>query len=99
MEICVDCICFCYRIDSNSNGFVSVDELRNWIIFKVKEHLQSALRENIFLFTSIDAEVKDGRVSWKEYQTWFLKNRAGNNTGKNTELDRNIKGIELPFLL
>jgi len=67
-------------IDSNGDSYVSMNELQNWIISKVKEHIQSALRENIFLFTSIDTLPRNGRVSWEEYQSWFLKKNGLNST-------------------
>lgn len=57
-----------------------MNELQNWIISKVKEHIQGALRENIFLFTSIDTLPRNGRVSWEEYQSWFLKKNGLNST-------------------
>lgn len=87
------------RLDTNSDSYVSIDELRNWIISKVKEHLQGALRENVFLFTAIDTNPRNGQVSWSEYHTWFLK-KNGNNETVNTsnhnelhpELERNLKG-------
>ena len=44
----------------------------------VKEHLQGAVSENIFLFTSIDTDPRNGQASWKEYLAWFLK-KIGNN--------------------
>lgn len=78
---------------------MSVDELRNWIISKVKEHLQGAVRENIFLFTSIDTDPRNGQVSWKEYHAWFLKTSVNNDTSQpvnhdeaHPELERSIKG-------
>lgn len=73
-------------IDSNGDSFVSTNELQNWIISKVKEHIQGALRENIFLFTSIDTLPRNGRVSWEEYQTWFLK-KNGLNSSEFLNLD------------
>jgi hypothetical protein len=77
---------------------VSIDELRNWIISKVKEHLQGALRENIFLFTAIDMNPRNGHVSWTEYHSWFLKKNGNNDTKTgdhdemHPELERSIKG-------
>ena len=93
------------RLDTNSDGTVSVDELRNWIISKVKEHLQGAVRENIFLFTSIDTDPRNGQASWKEYHAWFLKKHGNNETSQRSnhdeahpELERSIKGIVLIIL-
>ena len=67
---------------------------------KVKEHLQGAVRENIFLFTSIDTDPRNGQASWKEYHAWFLKKNGNNDTGQSSnhdeahpELERSIKGI------
>ena len=77
---------------------MSTNELQNWIISKVKEHIQGALRENIFLFTSIDTLPRNGRVSWEEYQTWFLK-KNGLNSSEFLNLDeknpqtRTLRGI------
>lgn len=81
------------KIDINDNGYVSVDELRNWIISKVKEHLQGALRENIFLFTSIDKDPRNGQVSWDEYHAWFFKKNGINTT--ESEKDKNDNHAEL----
>ena len=84
------------RIDANDNGYISVDELKNYIISKVKEHLQGALRENIFLFTAVDINPRDGRASWVEYQTWFFKKNGINSTdldNKDGKLSRSIQGI------
>ncbi|XP_046458033.1 45 kDa calcium-binding protein-like [Daphnia pulex] len=84
-------------LDTNGDSYVSIDELRNWIISKVKEHLQGALRENIFLFTAIDMNPRNGHVSWTEYHTWFLKKNGNNNTKTgdhdemHPELERSIK--------
>lgn len=76
-----------------------MDELRNWIISKVKEHLQGALRENIFLFTSIDKDPRNGQVSWDEYHAWFFKKNGINTTesekdknDNHAELDRSLRG-------
>jgi len=86
------------KIDTNDNGYVSVDELRNWIISKVKEHIQGALRENIFLFTAIDTDPRNGAVSWDEYHAWFLKKNGINSTEfesphdeHHAELSRNLR--------
>merc|ERR1712137_328802 len=73
-------------IDSNGDNYVSTNELQNWIISKVKEHIQGALRENIFLFTSIDTLPRNGRVSWEEYHAWFLK-KNGLNASEFLNLD------------
>lgn len=77
---------------------MSIEELKNWILSKVKEHIQGALRENIFLFTSIDSGPRNGQISWKEYYVWFLKKHGINTTvetvGNEVDkgLDRAIKG-------
>ena len=93
-----------HRIDTNDNGYVSVDELRNWIISKVKEHIQGALRENIFLFTAIDTDPRNGAVSWDEYHAWFLKKNGINSTEfesphdeHHAELSRNLRGWSMNF--
>ncbi|KAK4011966.1 45 kDa calcium-binding protein [Daphnia magna] len=84
-------------LDTNGDAYVSIDELRNWIISKVKEHLQGALRENIFLFTAIDMNPRNGHVSWTEYHSWFLKKNGNNDTKPgdhdemHPELGRSIK--------
>ena len=86
---------------------MSIDELRNWIISKVKEHLQGALRENIFLFTAIDTNPRNGRVSWQEYHIWFLKKNGFNSSDsidnhdneKHPELVRSIRGNEKILLI
>lgn len=81
-----------FRLDTNSDSYVSVDELKNWILSKVKEHIQGALRENIFLFTSIDSNPRNGQISWNEYYVWLLK-KHGINTTMEAVKNESDKGL------
>lgn len=50
-----------FRADSNANGVLEVSELSSWITVKTKEHLTLALKENIFFFTTIDQNPRNGK--------------------------------------
>ncbi|XP_063231038.1 45 kDa calcium-binding protein isoform X10 [Bacillus rossius redtenbacheri] len=65
-----------YRADTDGDGFLSVQELANWINNKVQEHITQALQENFGLFTAIDIQPRNGVVSWSEYHAHFLKQRG-----------------------
>lgn len=61
------------KADSNANEVLELSELSSWITTKTKEHLSLALRENIFVFTAIDQNPRNGVVSWDEFHNYFLK--------------------------
>lgn len=61
------------KADSNANGVLELNELSSWITVKTKEHLTLALKENIFFFTTIDQNPRNGVVSWDEFHRYFLK--------------------------
>ena len=42
------------RADSNGNGFLSVDELEEWIVAKTKEHFEEARLQNSDVFRALD---------------------------------------------
>ena len=50
-----------FRVDTSKDKFLDEDELTEWISKKVKDHFTMALKENIFLFTSIDLNPKNGK--------------------------------------
>ncbi|XP_063231033.1 45 kDa calcium-binding protein isoform X5 [Bacillus rossius redtenbacheri] len=64
------------KADTDGDGFLSVQELANWINNKVQEHITQALQENFGLFTAIDIQPRNGVVSWSEYHAHFLKQRG-----------------------
>uniref|UniRef100_T1JJ73 45 kDa calcium-binding protein n=1 Tax=Strigamia maritima TaxID=126957 RepID=T1JJ73_STRMM len=59
------------KVDVDGNEELSPDELSNWISAKVKEHLDEAVRENIYLFTNVDKD-RNGLATWKEYHYAFM---------------------------
>lgn len=61
------------KADSNADGLLELSELSSWISSKIKEHLNLALKENIFMFTAIDQNPRNGQVSWDEFHRYFLK--------------------------
>ncbi|CAL4117612.1 unnamed protein product [Meganyctiphanes norvegica] len=64
------------KSDENADGELDLNELSSAISKKIKEHLSQALRENFYMFTSIDNNPKNGRISWEEYHAYFLKQRG-----------------------
>lgn len=61
------------KADTNGDGVLELTELSSWISKKIKEHLTLALKENFFMFTTIDLNPRNGVVSWDEYHRYFLK--------------------------
>lgn len=64
------------KSDTNADGELDLNELSVAVAKKIKEHLTQALRENFFMFTSIDNNPKNGRITWEEYHVYFLKQRG-----------------------
>lgn len=61
------------KADKNANEVLELSELSSWIAKKTKEHLTHALRDNVFTFTAIDLNPRNGVVSWEEFHAYFLK--------------------------
>ncbi|KAK3105428.1 hypothetical protein FSP39_025085 [Pinctada imbricata] len=60
-----------YKVDTDADGELSVDELESWIMDKINSHLDEALEENDHIFKHLDPD-GDGAVDWKEYYMHFL---------------------------
>ena len=52
---------YSFRADINGNEVLELSEISSRITFKTKEHLALALRENIFIFTAIDQNPRNGK--------------------------------------
>ncbi|KAJ9575277.1 hypothetical protein L9F63_025771, partial [Diploptera punctata] len=48
------CTCFYCRADVDKDKLLSLQELADWINWKIQEHINEALRENFGLFVAID---------------------------------------------
>ncbi|KFM70938.1 calcium-binding protein, partial [Stegodyphus mimosarum] len=84
------------KADTNQDGFLNVEELEIWIMNKVKEHFQRAVRDNFLIFTSLDKD-HNGRVSWEEFHVNFMieqgfnKTYAKNHPENHKHLKRKVK--------
>lgn len=59
------------KVDVDSDGLIKDQELEDWIVVKIQEHFDEAVRENENIFLTLDPD-KDGYVTWKEYLKKFL---------------------------
>lgn len=50
------------RADLNKDGNLDLNELETWMINKVKDHFQTAVRDNYLIFTALD---KDHNGKWQ----------------------------------
>lgn len=57
--------------DKNKDDFLDTEELNEWMIKKVKEHVEEAKRDNDNVFEHLDID-KDGKVTWTEFSIHFL---------------------------
>lgn len=48
-------------MDHNKNKYITVDELEEWIIDKVREHFQEAADDNKRVFEALDTD-NDGKA-------------------------------------
>lgn len=80
------------KADMNNDGYLNLDELETWMIQKVKEHFQTAVRDNYLIFTSLDKD-HNGRVTWNEYHINFMIQQGFNKTyaSKHPENHRHLK--------
>jgi len=82
--------------DVNSDDELDLKELSKWIEAKVKEHLDEAIRENVYLFTAVDKN-RNGIVTWKEYHVNFMMDQgfdekyAKNHAESHKNLDRKAR--------
>ncbi|MCL4125958.1 UNVERIFIED_CONTAM: hypothetical protein GTU68_049575 [Idotea baltica] len=81
------------KANENGDEFLDMVELIAWIAKRIREHLTQALRDNIFIFTAIDLNPRNGVVSWEEYLLYFLKNKGYNKTFIEEHMST-MKGME-----
>lgn len=60
LRLCA-CISF-YRVDTNQDKRLSINELEKWIASKVKEHYAQAVRDNFWIFSALDKN-HDGKCT------------------------------------
>ena len=73
-----------------------MQELAKFINFKIREHIDEAIRTNPIMFVEIDHKPRDGLVSWDEYQGYWLRGQGiqGDSHMKKSafdKLDRKVK--------
>ncbi|KAI4487380.1 hypothetical protein M0804_005529 [Polistes exclamans] len=64
------------RADVDENQLLDIQELAKWIHTKITEHIRRAVQENVGLFTAIDNNPRNGKVSWEEYHAHFLRSHG-----------------------
>ncbi|XP_049301507.1 45 kDa calcium-binding protein [Anopheles funestus] len=84
------------KADTNGDKHLTVQELAKFINFKIREHIDEAIRTNPIMFVEIDHKPRDGLVSWDEYQSYWLHEKGiqGDSHMKKAmfdKLDRKIK--------
>uniref|UniRef100_A0A182Y444 EF-hand domain-containing protein n=1 Tax=Anopheles stephensi TaxID=30069 RepID=A0A182Y444_ANOST len=84
------------KADTNGDKHLTVQELAKFINFKIREHIDEAIRTNPMMFVEIDHKPRDGLVSWDEYQSYWLHERGiqGDShmkKGMFDKLDRKVK--------
>ncbi|XP_050082019.1 45 kDa calcium-binding protein [Anopheles aquasalis] len=84
------------RADTNADKFLTVQELAKYINFKIREHIDDAIRTNPTMFVEIDHDPRDGLVSWEEYQMYWMREKGidGDSHMKKSvfdKLDRRVK--------
>ncbi|XP_053696222.1 45 kDa calcium-binding protein [Sabethes cyaneus] len=83
------------KADTNNDKHLTMQELAKYINYKIRDHIDNAIRNNPTTFVEIDQKPRDGLVSWDEYQTYAmrqkgLKEKHPQNSPFDT-LDRNVK--------
>lgn len=69
--------CYCiFRADTNKDKHLNVQELAKYINFKIRDHIDNAIRTNPSTFVEIDHKPRDGLVSWDEYQSFSLRQKG-----------------------
>lgn len=53
-------IYFCFRVDKDKDGQLSINEVSQYINLKIQEHINTAMQENYGLFMSIDVSPRNG---------------------------------------
>lgn len=83
------------KADTNGDKKLNVQELAKYINFKIRDHIDTAIRTNPTTFVDIDLKPRDGLVSWDEYQTFYLREKGLDDSYKKKKLfdtlDRKMK--------
>uniref|UniRef100_A0A182J788 EF-hand domain-containing protein n=1 Tax=Anopheles atroparvus TaxID=41427 RepID=A0A182J788_ANOAO len=84
------------KADTNGDKQLAVQELAKYINFKIREHIDNAIRNNPIMFVEIDHKPRDGLVSWEEYESYWLRDKGiqGDSHMKKVafeKLDRKVK--------
>uniref|UniRef100_A0A182T9V9 EF-hand domain-containing protein n=1 Tax=Anopheles maculatus TaxID=74869 RepID=A0A182T9V9_9DIPT len=84
------------KADTNGDKHLTVQELAKFINFKIREHIDEAIRTNPIMFVELDHKPRDGLVSWDEYQSYWLRENGiqGDSHMKKSmfdKLDRKVK--------
>ncbi|XP_019560544.3 45 kDa calcium-binding protein [Aedes albopictus] len=83
------------KADTNRDKHLNVQELAKYINFKIRDHIDNAIRTNPTTFVEIDQKPRDGLVSWDEYQSHSFREKgiAESSMRKNVfdTLDRKVK--------
>lgn len=83
------------KADTNGDKRLNVQELAKYINFKIRDHIDTAIRSNPTTFVEIDLKPRDGLISWDEYQTFSLRERGLDDSYKKKKafdtLDRKVK--------
>ncbi|XP_065092395.1 45 kDa calcium-binding protein [Ochlerotatus camptorhynchus] len=83
------------KADTNKDKHLTVQELAKYINFKIRDHIDNAIRTNPSTFVEIDHKPRDGLVSWDEYQSYSLGQKGIAETYMNKNLfdtlDRKVK--------
>lgn len=57
----------------NDDTVLSLQELARYINRRIRDHIESSIRNNPILFSQIDQAPPNGLVSWDEYHAYFLR--------------------------
>ncbi|XP_058821603.1 45 kDa calcium-binding protein [Topomyia yanbarensis] len=84
------------KADTNGDKYLSMQELAKYINFKIRDHIDNAIRNNPTTFVEIDLKPRDGLISWDEYQIYALRDYGISETHLVKPiletLDRKVKG-------
>ncbi|XP_062565890.1 45 kDa calcium-binding protein [Armigeres subalbatus] len=64
------------KADTNKDKHLNLQELAKYINFKIRDHIDDAIRTNPTTFVEIDQKPRDGLVSWDEYQSHSLREKG-----------------------
>lgn len=62
-----------YRADLNGDNILSLQELARYINRRIRDHIETSIRNNPILFSEIDRSPPNGLITWDEYYTYFLR--------------------------